>query len=73
VRVGRIALTPQPDPASLDLSAPHGARQRGNTMANTVDMETCSNCLAEWPWSRLREHHDLGNICPDCYREAVAR
>lgn len=42
-------------------------------MANTVDMETCSQCLEEWPWSRLREHHDLGNICPDCYREEMAR
>lgn len=36
-----------------------------------MDMETCSLCLAEWPWSRLRES-DLGNICPDCYRKETA-
>ena len=37
----------------------------------SVDMETCSLCLEEWPWSRLREYKNLGNICPDCYQEEV--
>jgi hypothetical protein len=36
-----------------------------------TDMETCSLCLSEVPWSSLREH-DAGNLCRPCYREETA-